>query len=197
MEIQIEKNKKTRKYKSIKSWSDVTLEKWLKLISIKTKSKSKEAKKTIAALSDIPEKLIDELSIQDVALLLDKLAVMQNSKDTVLKKIITVEGVEYGFHPSLDSITLGEYADIETFIKDGIENNLANIMAVLYRPVKEKKNEIYTIEAYDGNIEIRAEVFKKMAAEQVESALVFFWLLGKELSVILPSFLMERLTMIK
>ena len=197
MEIQIEKNKKTRKYKSIKSWSDVTLEKWLKLISIKTKSKSKEAKKTIAALSDIPEKLIDELSIQDVALLLDKLAVMQNSKDTVLKKIITVEGVEYGFHPSLDSITLGEYADIETFIKNGIENNLANIMAVLYRPVKEKKNKIYTIEAYDGNIEIRAEVFKKMAAEQVESALVFFWLLGKELSVILPSFLMERLTMIK
>ena len=61
MEIQIEKNKKTRKYKSIKSWSDVTLEKWLKLISIKTKSKSKEAKKTIAALSDIPEKLISSL----------------------------------------------------------------------------------------------------------------------------------------
>ena len=197
MEIQIEKNKKTRKYKTIKSWSDVTLEKWLKLISIKTKSKSKEAKKTIAALSDIPQKLIDELSIQDVALLLDKLAVMQNSKDTVLKKMITVEGVEYGFHPSLDSITLGEYADIETFIKNGIENNLANIMAVLYRPVKEKKNKIYTIEAYDGNIEIRAEVFKKMAAEQVESALVFFWLLGKELSVILPSFLMERLMTIK
>jgi hypothetical protein len=197
MEIQIEKNKKTRKYKTIKTWSDVTLEKWLKLISIKTKSKSKEAKKTIAALSDIPQKLIDELSIQDVALLLDKLAVMQNSKDTVLKKMITVEGVEYGFHPSLDSITLGEYADIETFIKNGIENNLANIMAVLYRPVKEKKNQIYTIEAYDGNIEIRAEVFKKMAAEQVESALVFFWLLGKELSVILPSFLMERLMTIK
>ena len=143
------------------------------------------------------KKIIRQLSIQDVALLLDKLAVMQNSKDTVLKKIITVEGVEYGFHPSLDSITLGEYADIETFIKDGIENNLANIMAVLYRPVKEKKNKIYTIEAYDGNIEIRAEVFKKMAAEQVESALVFFWLLGKDLSVILPSFLMERLTMIK
>ena len=35
--------------------------------------------------------------------------------------------VEYGFHPDLDSITLGEYADIETFIKNGIEKNLPEL----------------------------------------------------------------------
>ena len=107
--------------------------------------------------------------------------------------IIKIEGVEYGFHPDLDSITLGEYADIETFIKNGIEKHLPELMAVLYRPIKEKKNDIYIIDAYDGNIRLRTEEMKKMSAQQVQSALVFFYTLGKELSEILPLYLMERL----
>jgi len=51
----------------------------------------------------------------------------------------------------------------------------------------------YTIEAYDGNITIRAEEMKKMSAEQVQSSLFFFYNLGRELSKILPLYLMERL----
>ena len=55
-------------------------------------------------------------------------------------------------------------------------------MAILYRPVTEKgENNVYTIAAYDGNISIRAEEMKKMAAEQVQSALVFFCNLGKRI----------------
>ena len=70
-------------------------------------------------------------------------------------------------------------------------------MAVLYRPIVEEKNDIYIIEAYDGNISIRAEAMRKMPAEQVQSALVFFYNLGNELLKILPSYLMERLKEIK
>ena len=71
-------------------------------------------------------------------------------------------------------------------------------MAVLYRPVSMKgKNGVYTIEAYDGNISIRAEEFKKMSAEQVQSSLFFLSNLGKELSMILPLYLMERIAEIR
>ena len=70
-------------------------------------------------------------------------------------------------------------------------------MAVLYRPIKEKKNDVYIIEAYDGNISIRAEEMKKMSAEQVQSALRFFFALGKMLSKILPLYLMEKLMEMK
>ena len=66
-------------------------------------------------------------------------------------------------------------------------------MAILYRPITEKKNDIYTIAAYDGDIRMRTEEMKQMSAEQVQSALVFFYRLGKELSLILPSYLMDRL----
>jgi hypothetical protein len=46
----------------------------------------------------------------------------------------------------------------------------------LYRPVTLKKNDIYIIDAYDGDIRLRTEEMKKMSAEQVQSALVFFWI---------------------
>ena len=68
---------------------------------------------------------------------------------------------------------------------------------MLYRPIKEKKNDIYIIDAYDGNIQIRAVEMKKMSAGQVQSALVFFWNFAKELSEILPLYLMDRLTEMK
>ena len=193
MKVKIKKEGKTKQYKLISKWSDVTLEKWLKLIEVETESKTTEALETITALSDIPKQLVKELGIQDVAVIMSKIAELQVKQDSKLKRIIEVEGKEYGFHPDLNSITLGEYADVEQFIKNGIENSLPELMAVLYRPIVEKKNDIYIIEAYDGNISIRAEEMKKMSAEQVQSALVFFWIFGKELSMILPLYLMERL----
>ena len=193
MKVKIKKEGKVKEFKLINSWEDVTLEKWLKLIDFKEDSKTKEAEETIAALSNIPKQLVRELDLKDVAVLMDKLSGLQKKNNSSLKKIIEIDGVEYGFHPDLDSITLGEYADIETFIKEGLENNMPEIMAILYRPIKEKKNDIYIIDAYDGNITMRAEEMKKMTAEQVQSALVFFWTLGKELSLILPLYLMQRL----
>ena len=74
---------------------------------------------------------------------------------------------------------------------------MPEIMAVLYRPIIERKNDKYIIEAYDGNIAIRAEEFKKMKAEEVQSAMVFFWSLGNELLKILPLYLKERIMQIE
>tara|TARA_R110001592_G_scaffold32244_1_gene113089 strand:+ start:635 stop:1273 length:639 start_codon:yes stop_codon:yes gene_type:complete len=191
MKVKIKKEGKIESFNLINSWSDVTLEAWVKLTK-ETGSKTEEAEETIAALSDIPKKLIKELPLRDAAIIMGKIAELQSEQDTVLKKVFEIDGVEYGMHPNLDDITLGEYADLETFIKNGIEDNMPEIMAVLFRPVTERNGEAYTIGAYDGNLTIRAEQFKKMSAEQVQSALVFFWHLGSESLKILPSYLMER-----
>ena len=174
MKVKVKKEGKVKEFKLISSWKDVTLEKWLQLIDFETGSKTEEATETIAALSNIPKQLVKELALKDVATIMSRIAQLQQEQDTKLKRIIEIDGIEYGFHPDLDSITLGEYADIETFIKNGIEKNLPELMAVLYRPIKEKKNDIYIVDAYDGNIRLRTEEMKKMSAEQVQSALVFF-----------------------
>tara|TARA_R100000808_G_C2114219_1_gene127358 strand:+ start:98 stop:700 length:603 start_codon:yes stop_codon:yes gene_type:complete len=192
MEVQIKKQGKTKKFTLIKKWSDVTLEKWIKLIEYEKGSKIKQAQETITQLSNIPKQLVNELGINDVALIMSRITELQNKSNTKLVRTITVNGTDYGFHPNLDDITLGEYADLEQFIKLGVEKNMPEIMAILYRPIVERKNKVYTIEAYDGNISIRAEEFKKMSAEQVQNALVFFWHFADELLQTLPSVLMER-----
>ena len=192
MKVNIKKEGKKKTYNLINSWSDVTLEKWILLIDLEAGSKTKEAEETIATLSDIPRKLIKELSIRDVAIIMKKLSELQNRQDTVLTKVIEIDGIEYGMHPNLDDITLGEYADIETFIKGGLEKNMPELMSVLFRPVIERKNEVYTIAAYDGDITIRAETMKKMSAEQVQSTLFFFYNFVIGFSKIMPSFLIEQ-----
>tara|TARA_R100000742_G_C4268498_1_gene86880 strand:+ start:49 stop:651 length:603 start_codon:yes stop_codon:yes gene_type:complete len=198
MKVKIKKQGKVKNYSLINSWEDVTLEKWLKLIGIKDKTKSKEAEQTIAILSDIPKELIKQLELKDVALIMSKMGELQAQQDSSLKRVIEIEGKRYGFHPDLDSITLGEYADIETFIKNDIEKNLPELMAVLYRPiVQETEDGLYSIEAYDGDIRIRTELMKKMSSEQVQSALVFFYSFVRELSMIMQLSLMKQLKVTK
>lgn len=193
MKINIKKKGKVKEFKLINKWEDVTLEKWIKLVDYHKLSKSEEALETIKALSNIPKKLIKELELKDIAIIMNKVAELQQEQNSSLKRIIEIDGKRYGFHPNLDLITLGEWSDIETMIKNDVEKHLPEVMAILYRPIVEEQNDIYTIKAYDGDITIRAEQMKKMSAEQVQSALVFFYILGNELLLTLPSFLMERL----
>tara|TARA_R110000851_G_scaffold84862_4_gene184799 strand:- start:653 stop:1321 length:669 start_codon:yes stop_codon:yes gene_type:complete len=187
MKVKIKKQGKAETFNIIDSWEDVTLESWLELVNAKEGGKAEEAEATLLALSDIPKKLIKDLSLRDVVMLMERMGKLQSEKNTILKKVIYIDGNEYGFHANLDDMTLGEFADIETIIKSGIEQNLPDLMAVLFRPIIERKGEEYTISAYDGDISARAEEMKKMSAEQVQSALVFFWHFVHELSSSLQS----------
>ena len=198
MKVKIKKEGKVKQFKLISKWEDVTLEKWLKLIEFQKGTKSEEAEETIAALSDIPKKLIKQLELKDVATIMSAVSQAQHKQNSSLKRIIEIEGKRYGFHPNLDEITLGEWADLETFMKNDVEKNLPECMAILYRPIIEETDSgIYTIKGYDGDISIRAEQMKNMAAEQVQSALVFFYTFGKELLEILPVYLMDKLKEMK
>ena len=192
MEVKIKKKGKTRKYRVIESWKEVTLEKWIKLTELEGLTQAQETKALINTLSDIPEKLISKLSLPDITVILSRIAQIQQEKNNELVKVIEVDGKEYGFHPSLSDITLGEFADLEHFIKQGVQDNLPEIMAILYRPIVEKEGDAYIIEAYDGKIDVRAEKFKKMSAEQVESSLVFFWIFVNEWSKITKLYLLDQ-----
>ena len=195
MKVKVKKEGKQKTYKIVDSWSDVTLEKWQQLVLGKKKSKTEEAKETIKALSTLPVKLVEEMALSDVATIFERLSKLQIKGK--LKKVFEIDEVEYGFLPDLDEITLGEWADIEQYIKDGLEKNMHKIMAVLFRPVTNKEGKMYSVQAYKDGKQ-RAEKFrKKMNAVQVQQSLVFFWTFGKELSTILPLYLTELMTKIQ
>lgn len=190
MKLKIQKGDKTSEFNLITKWEDVTLDTYGKLIDFKKGNKAKEALHLIKSLSDMPKKYAEALSLSDITIILSKLAKVQAYEDGILQHIIRIDGVNYGFHPNLEEITLGEYADIEHFIEAGYENKLKEIMAVLYRPLTSRDGKKYSIEPYDGNLKERVKIFSKMSAKQVQGALVFFWSLGTESSVILQSYLM-------
>ena len=89
---------------------------------------------------------------------------------------------------------MGEYADIETLIKDDLNAALPDLMAILFRPITETENDCYSIEAYDGDIGVRREIMRKMNGQQVQNALVFFWSLGKKSLIIMQSYSTEQTT---
>tara|TARA_R110000744_G_scaffold86348_1_gene168708 strand:- start:5687 stop:6352 length:666 start_codon:yes stop_codon:yes gene_type:complete len=179
MKVKINKDGIDTNFNLIDSWEDVTLEKWARLVDAHKggNGKANEALATIENLSDIPKQLIEQFSLNDITSILSKLSDIQSRAKSDLRNRFTLNDVEYGFHPNLEDITLGEWADLETCITDGVNDNLAKIMAILYRPVTETKDSFYTIEAYDTTTKpMRIQEFKKMPAELVESALVFFWI---------------------
>ncbi len=197
MEVKIKNKGKVKNFNLIKSWEDVTLENWIKLINHKTKSKGKEALNLIGQLSNIPKDIINKLELSDIAVLMARISHLQQQANTKLARVVEIDGIRYGFHPDLDSITLGEYADLEHFIKIGVEKNMPEVMAILYRPIVKEENNLYTIEAYDGEIKLRAEVMKKMSSQQVQNALVFFYHFGRTFAKTMQLFLMDKLKVMK
>jgi hypothetical protein len=88
------------------------------------------------------------------------------------------KGLEFGFIPNLDEISLGEYTDLETYISDW--DNMHKAMAVLYRPVINKLNKKYLIEEYKGSATY-SDAMLDMPLEVALGAMVFFYNLGNAL----------------
>lgn len=90
------------------------------------------------------------------------------------------KGIEYGFIPDLEQITLGEYVDLEDYIQNAKDWNKA--MAVMFRPVKQRIRDLYDIEPYVGDKRSQEDA-KDFPASAFITATVFFYSLSKRLWV--------------
>ncbi|MBC7524796.1 MAG: hypothetical protein H7239_10190 [Flavobacterium sp.] len=89
-------------------------------------------------------------------------------------------GIEFGFIPNLEDITLDEYVDITTYINDF--DNMHKVMAVLFRPITNKIGNKYEIEPYKSTITY-SEVMLHAPLDAVLGAVVFFYHLANELVI--------------
>ena len=136
-------------------------------------------KRTLELLTDIDRATIDQIKLNDLIEVYGKLLGLTKMSEE-LNQFVTIDNVKYGFHPNLSEMSTGEFADLDTLCKD-LNDNLHLIIAILYRPVVKEAHGKYSIEAYDGELEARGRVFKKkLKANVVNSALVFFWTIGKD-----------------
>ena len=136
-------------------------------------------KQTIELLANVDRATIDKIKLNDLNSLYEKLAGLSKSSDS-LHLFVTIDNVKYGFIPNLSEISTGEFADLDTLCQE-LNDNLHLIMAILYRPVDKEANGKYSIEAYDADLEERGRIFKKkLKANVVNSAILFFWSIGND-----------------
>tara|TARA_R110002049_G_scaffold182339_1_gene350034 strand:+ start:111 stop:713 length:603 start_codon:yes stop_codon:yes gene_type:complete len=189
MQISLNNKGTEEKFTLISSWNDVTVENYARLVKYNDLSGAQKSLHTIGLFTDIPKYLIKQIDVVSLGQMLSTINQLQQEDTEVYTHTFTHEGVEYGMIPDLSAITLGEYADIETFINRDIIGNLCNIASVLFRPIKSKDKDSYTVEAYElTSAKERAKSFKTLSASQVQSALVFFWNLGSGLLATLGLF---------
>lgn len=159
--------------------SDITLEQYQKFAKLNTEENQNTnflLHKMVEIFCRLDLKDIARIKFNYVTQIVNDLNNIFNTK-TELIPTFKMKGVEYGMIPKLDDITLGEYIDLDNNISDW--ETMHKAMAVLYRPIKLKKDHRYQIEEYTG--EEDAVKFKDMPLDVVMGSLVFFWSLSSEL----------------
>ena len=133
--------------------------------------------KMIEIFCKVPELVVRNINAKDVTEICDVINNMFDTKHQLINSF-KLGKQEYGFIPNLDDMSFGEYIDLDTFIGD--TNNLHRAMNVLYRPIDLRQGNRYTLKEYDPDTN---ETAKDFPLDAVLGAIVFFYSLGKDLSL--------------
>ena len=167
------------------SLKDITLRDYKKFLDAEKENKDDRFlnAKLIHIFCKISLEKVMLLELKDAEDIVKTISDMFNEKPALVKKF-KIGKTEYGFHPELDSLTLGEYIDLDTFIGDW--DNMEKAMNVLYRPILVTVKERYSIDEY--NVDNFADALD-MPMDAVMSSIFFLWNLGLELSTVMTNYL--------
>jgi hypothetical protein len=101
-----------------------------------------------------------------------KLGEVLNEKPS-LTNIFKFKGVEYGFHPKLEDISMGEYIDLEEYLKEPYKN-AEKVLGILYRPITNKVFGRYNVENYNPD-KHNGIGFQDLGANIFLGCLLFFY----------------------
>jgi len=117
--------------------------------------------------------------------------------EKVFKQFIEIDGIKFGFHPNLKSMTFGEWLDLSELSKN-FPHQLPELMCILYRPVTAEINQQYKIEEYDSDVHLKyAPQMRKLNLANVNAALLFFSTLRNDLVNNTPAYLEQELERLK
>ena len=165
--------------------NEITLEQYQRFVKIQSSNTDENfiTSKLIEIFCGIKLPDVLKLRVNDVALITNILTDMLNTQPQLVQRF-KMNGIEYGFIPDLDDMSLGEYIDLDTYLSDW--ENIHKAMAVLYRPIKSKSGNRYNLVSYDGK---SFEDMKGMPLDAVLGSIVFFYNLGIDLSKAMMNYL--------
>ena len=133
--------------------------------------------KMISIFCNIPLADAYKLKVNSVSQIVNILTDMLSVTPERVERFYIGE-IEYGMIPDLNDMSLGGYIDTDGNV--GKWEDMHKAMNVLYRPIKNSVVGKYNIEEYSV---LHADKMKQTPLSAVLGSLVFFWNLGKELSM--------------
>ena len=164
------------------SLNEITLGQYQEFAKLEDNTKINPAEiqlNMIQIFCNVSELVARGMRATDIAEICEMLNNMFDTEHQLVSKF-KLNGVDYGFIPELDDMSFGEYMDLDTFIGDN--DNIHRAANVLFRPIEFKRGDRYTIKEYDSNT---SETAKDFPLDAVLGAIVFFYTLGKDLSVVM------------
>ena len=135
--------------------------------------------KLVEIFCKVPEVVVRNMKATDIAEICEIINTMFDTEHQLINRF-RLKGIDYGFIPELDDMSFGEYMDLDTFISDN--DNLHRAVNVLFRPIEHKRGNRYKIKDYNPDT---SEIAKDFPLDAVLGAIVFFYSLGKDLSMVM------------
>ena len=173
------------------SLSEIPLSRYQQFVKTKEASNDDEfiAQKMIQIFCGIDLKDVGKIKMKHLNELINHFTKVFSEKPKLIRQF-KIKDIEFGFIPKLDEITFGEYVDLESHLQNWKTYHKA--MAVMYRPIKEKHKNTYTIADYEPNEDMQ-ELMKFAPLDVAISSSVFFWTLGSELLNLTINYLQKEL----
>ena len=139
--------------------------------------------KMIEIFCNLDAKSARLLKLTDADRIVEIINNMFEAKPSLIRTF-KIGGVEYGIIPDLDEMSLGEYIDLDTYIGDW--QNMQIAMNVLYRPISKKIGNKYLINEYALDAK---EKLEEIPMDVVLGSIFFLWNLGIDLSKTMVNYL--------
>ncbi len=168
------------------SLAEITLKQYQKYLRFEKEAKDNDnflRFKMLEIFCNLSPDLVRKIPLDQTDNILSEIKKIFEQKPQLVQSF-TLGGVDYGFIPQLDDITFGEYIDLDTNIGDW--DNMHVAMNVLYRPIKDRIGDKYTLQEYAPDQEAKLD---EIPMDVVFGSIFFFYNLGIELSQAMMTYL--------
>jgi hypothetical protein len=157
---------------------DVTLQNYKEVLAMLENQDPETPYEIVEFLSGCPKETLKELKFSDWYFLWDEtkdLLLGTSDQTTSIIPVIEFAGKRYGL-PSIEDMSVGEFIDLDLITTGpSPENRLAEIAAILYRPIAEETEDYIVLEKYSvEEAKKREKLFRFLPLSVIKSANAFF-----------------------
>ena len=159
-------------------FQDFTLRRYYELKKILSEGGKETEFSIVECITDCPKAELKRLKFADWLIIwaeAEHLLTSLQGDTEAIRPIVEFGGIKYGL-PAIEDITVGEFADLDIILSgDNAEAKMAEIAAVLYRPIVSQQGNTIVLEEYDTDgFKARVEKFQDMPLSAIKSANSFF-----------------------